>query len=569
MHPFDSPEVRGRVLLFTAPFALAAVLVVAGTVEVTTGYALTGLGLIAVAIAAGALAPWSRLPATARIVPPLLSLAAIAALIGGHVTPWASPLEILVVGPVLWLALYHDPGDVWAGVAGAGGAIVAGGALAGHEASTVLAAAVLAVAVCSVLAVTTIRLREADRRQAAATAAERDQHRLVLGHLTDTMITHMDRDLRWVSVDGHTTSVPKELLLGRTYDEVVPATPDDRLRAAYLAALAGTETRLVHVVEETGRAYTIDVLPERTTGGAISVSRDITEERAAAQRLEASEREHRLLTESARDMISRHDRNGVFLYVSAACRSLFGYEPEEMLGRPARDFTVEEDAAQLDEGGQRLFAVGFATIEFHIRRKDGELVWVEQRARMVGDEIYSTVRDVTERRDTERRLAHLATHDDLTGLWNRRRFNEALREELARAHRHGPDAVMLLIDLDAFKAVNDTHGHATGDRLLVATADAIRSRMREVDAAGRLGGDEFAVLLRGTGAERAEHLAGIYAAAIEAASITLDGGGTLSPRASAGWAVVTADASDEQKVLADADASMYRQKAQRRGSAEG
>jgi diguanylate cyclase (GGDEF)-like protein/PAS domain S-box-containing protein len=115
--------------------------------------------------------------------------------------------------------------------------------------------------------------------------------------------------------------------------------------------------------------------------------------------------------------------------------------------------------------------------------------------------------DVTQQKQAEERLQHLADHDSLTDLLNRRRFKEELRRELARAERYHHGGALLLLDLDHFKLVNDTHGHLWGDEVLRGAARVLRSRVRSSDVLGRLGGDEFAVLLPEADEVRARKLA--------------------------------------------------------------
>lgn len=103
--------------------------------------------------------------------------------------------------------------------------------------------------------------------------------------------------------------------------------------------------------------------------------------------------------------------------------------------------------------------------------------------------------DVTERKRVEAQLQHMADHDPLTGLLNRRRFEQELVRHVAQAQRYGAEGAALLLDIDRFKAVNDTYGHGAGDRLIARVADALRERLRATDTIARLGGDEFAILL--------------------------------------------------------------------------
>lgn len=111
------------------------------------------------------------------------------------------------------------------------------------------------------------------------------------------------------------------------------------------------------------------------------------------------------------------------------------------------------------------------------------------------------------RKESEEQIAHLATHDTLTNLFNRRRFNEELENCLIQSNRYGEHGALLFIDLDNFKNVNDTYGHQTGDELLVNISTVLKQRLRKSDVLGRLGGDEFAVLLSHVNSEQAETIA--------------------------------------------------------------
>jgi diguanylate cyclase (GGDEF)-like protein len=130
-------------------------------------------------------------------------------------------------------------------------------------------------------------------------------------------------------------------------------------------------------------------------------------------------------------------------------------------------------------------------------------VWGSISIRLIRDpggrplHFIAQVQDITERRRNEHLLAHLADHDPLTGLFNRRGFERELASHLARVARYGATGALLMLDLDNFKGFNDTHGHNAGDKLIVKIARALKSRLRESDAVARMGGDEFAVLLPG------------------------------------------------------------------------
>lgn len=158
-----------------------------------------------------------------------------------------------------------------------------------------------------------------------------------------------------------------------------------------------------------------------------------------------------------------------------------------------------------------------------------------------------------------RELQRQAHHDPLTGLKNRRRFEEDLHVELARSRRERTNGALLMLDLDNFKNVNDTLGHPAGDRVIEGIAEVLRSRMRETDILARLGGDEFAIVLPRCGAQEAEAVASAIANAIRQHDSRSDGVPPIT--ASIGIAMFGAGtAAGSESVMSDADAAMYRAK---------
>src|SRR5207237_2380784 len=137
--------------------------------------------------------------------------------------------------------------------------------------------------------------------------------------------------------------------------------------------------------------------------------------------------------------------------------------------------------------------------EVLIRRKTGSTVWVEQRLSLVRDEdgrivsVEGIARDVTERKLAEERLERQALHDELTTLPNRRLLRDRISQSLARAERDGCLVAVVFLDLDRFKLINDSWGHAEGDKVLVSIAGRLRGAVRSSDTVARFGGDEFVV----------------------------------------------------------------------------
>ena len=170
----------------------------------------------------------------------------------------------------------------------------------------------------------------------------------------------------------------------------------------------------------------------------------------------------------------------------------------------------------------------------------------------------STHEDITERCRAETRIAYLARHDALTGLANRVLFRERLEEALAQAGR-GRDCALLCLDLDRFKAVNDTFGHPTGDALLIGTAERLQACVREVDTVTRLGGDEFAVVVAGI--EQADDAAEVAQRIVRTLSQPYElHGHPLTIGVSLGIAVTPHDGNSPEALLKHADIALYRAK---------
>jgi diguanylate cyclase (GGDEF)-like protein len=170
--------------------------------------------------------------------------------------------------------------------------------------------------------------------------------------------------------------------------------------------------------------------------------------------------------------------------------------------------------------------------------------------------LIAQIEDITERKLMEQRLRQLADHDSLTGLRNRRIFEEAVILQVGRCQRYGEKATVLLIDLDDFKQINDAHGHKAGGDMLKAVAAAIKQRVRATDYPARVGGDEFAVLLPHTDNGKAAVVARGVERAI--ADTTIQVGATaLHPRASIGIATIDESTPDAEAALLQADRAMY------------
>src|SRR5690606_17335836 len=197
--------------------------------------------------------------------------------------------------------------------------------------------------------------------------------------------------------------------------------------------------------------------------------------------LAEKETEFRLLAESASDLVERFAADGRRLYVSPAMRRLLGRSPEELVGTNAFETVHADDRPAVLAAADRLRRGESTqeTVVFRATHADGREIWLETALRVSTDidqQRTMTVgvsRDVTERKRLEMQLASLAAIDGLTGLGNRRVFDETLAREVSRTCRGGQPLSLLMIDCDRFKRINDDYGHLAGDSCLKAIARVV------------------------------------------------------------------------------------------------
>ena len=258
------------------------------------------------------------------------------------------------------------------------------------------------------------------------------------------------------------------------------------------------------------------------------------------------------------------DASGHLVRMNQTELGWLGLSAEQALGRPFTDFLAPADHARFREAFQRLVQTGeLHDIEIDLRRADGSTLPVLVSATAVRDEqgrflrSRTTVFDNTERKQLEQRLEQQARTDALTGLANRRDFNERAHAELARCRRGAKPMAMLMIDIDHFKQVNDRHGHEVGDLALRRLADSCRSDLREIDLPARLGGEEFVALLTETALPAALEVAERLRQHIEALVIELQYGTPLRLTVSIGVAELAATDASHEDLMRRADRALY------------
>ncbi len=303
---------------------------------------------------------------------------------------------------------------------------------------------------------------------------------------------------------------------------------------------------------------------EGRTIGVYGVCSDITERRDLQQRM----RQWATVFEDIRDGVVITDPRGCILLVNRAFTTITGYADTEAVGASMQLLhSGRHDKAFYEAMWASLTQAGHWQGEIWNRRKTGEVYpeWLTISAVREDDggvtHYVGVFTDISRLRDSEAQADWLAHHDPLTRLPNRMLLQSHLEQVLLKASRHESLTVVMVIDLDGFKTVNDSLGHPAGDELLVCVAERLKKRLRHTDFLGRLGGDEFLVILdSGSGAERIATLAGDLLAAVSA-PIALSCGQDAYLTASIGISTFPDDGSASAvELLRDADAALYRAK---------
>ncbi|MFN8522232.1 MAG: EAL domain-containing protein [Chloroflexota bacterium] len=306
----------------------------------------------------------------------------------------------------------------------------------------------------------------------------------------------------------------------------------------------------------------------------VALIRDISQTQAAADALRDSEARKCAILGAALDAIMDLDDSGRVTELNPAAERMFGLGADVLSGRHITDlvFPESERAVRRTEM-EEAFRRGDGhfldnRIETIGARASGELFPVElavTRIDLRGRIGFTAfLRDLTERRETEEALSRLAYHDTLTGLPNRALFVDRLDQACARAARRAQTLAVFFLDLDGFKVVNDSIGHAAGDRLLKVVAERLRACLREADSVARFGGDEFTLLIEQLpDLHEVDRVAARVTSAL-AEPVNLDGH-HITPTASIGIAICTSGQSSAETLLRQADIAMYRSKSAGRG----
>jgi len=416
-----------------------------------------------------------------------------------------------------------------------------------------------------------------DRKQVEERLRASERHFRYLVENANDLVWMVDRDGRWTYLSPRAArqifACAPEDLTGRRMVETQPEADRPRTEAMLARVLAeGTASHFetVHVNREGERVVlSLNAMAMRDDAGRVigvtGTATDITPLKRKEVELSAALDDQSLIFDSVAEGIVML-RNGVVRRCNRKFATMLGYEPEELVGKPSLVWYA--DPAEWDPAASfprsAHMEEGAFQCEIRVKRKDGSTFWCDARGRRLHADrpeegsIWIYI-DISARKERESRIQHLADHDALTGLLNRRMFEDRLRQAIALARRADRMVALMLVDLDGFKAVNDSYGHLTGDYVLRTVARRILEAVRESDTVARLGGDEFVVVLMGP--KSAEDSALVAEKILAALSEPIPAGGRrFEIGASIGISIFPRDGLTPEALLSHADAAMYRVK---------
>jgi diguanylate cyclase (GGDEF)-like protein/PAS domain S-box-containing protein len=307
-------------------------------------------------------------------------------------------------------------------------------------------------------------------------------------------------------------------LIDKPFSDFIHPNDLERVTAHFIQAVEGKATNYeCSILDKEGlqREISVTNIPifvnEQITG-VYSIIKDITHHIKAQNLLMEAEAKYRSLIENS--LVGVYImQDGKLVYVNPRLCEMSGYKCEELLGLSVSEFIYPEDLPLVSENIRKRLNNETGTIKYEYRalRKDKSVITFELYGSKIvyngRDAIIGTVIDITERKNTEKMIKHMAYHDQLTDLPNRYLLREKVNEAIINSRKCNCYFALLFLDLDRFKAINDTMGHEIGDKVLIEIAERLKACVNDNDIISRYGGDEFSILLTDSGIRRASEVA--------------------------------------------------------------
>jgi len=393
------------------------------------------------------------------------------------------------------------------------------------------------------------------------------------------LVFHVDAELRYQFANARylsMTGLDPKAMLGERMQDVLGAEAFGGIAEHIAAALRGERVRFERHGQLFGREHhhLVEYVPERRPDGRVvgiyGMVLDIAERHRALAQLAESEARLRTITDNVPALITYVDTDLRFQFCNPVFEAWTGIPVATAMGRRMQDVLPPKVMALRQRQIER--ALRGETVQFETVAVLGHgprhfqvnyLPHRDEQGRVIG--VYSLTNDVSAQKELERKLQTLARVDALTGLANRRQFEERFSEAMSRCRRSGRPMALMFMDIDKFKGINDTLGHAGGDEVLKTFGQRLLASVRKTDTVARLAGDEFVVILEGLNTVDEPHfLARKILAAIAAEQQVL--GHSLSVTTSIGISFYEGDDSTEGALMALADKALYDAKAAGRGT---